>query len=171
MLTAPDGTGPVASAGDPILETMMTRRPFRLFDEYRASYEIPTRWIDNDIYGHVNNVVYYSWFDTAVNSHLLDAGLLDPEHGAIIGLVVESGCRYGRSISFPETVTARIGVGHLGTSSVRYEIGLFTGNSGEAAAEGHFVHVYVDRASRRPLPLPSEWREALERIALSTPST
>ena len=144
----------------------MSRPAFRTRDDYRAACSIPTRWMDNDVYGHVNNVVYYSWFDTAVNAHLLESGLLDPERGAIIGLVVESQCRYGRAISFPENVTARLRVGHLGTSSVRYDIGLFTDQSDEAAAEGHFIHVYVDRESRRPVPLPESWREVLTRIVV-----
>ena len=149
----------------------MTRRSaFRTRDDYRTACGIPTRWMDNDVYNHVNNVVYYSWFDTAVNAYLLEAGLLDPEHDTIIGLVVESQCRYGRAISFPEVVTARLRVGHLGTSSVRYEIGLFAGDSPDAAAEGHFVHVYVDRTSRRPVALPGPWRDALARIAAPSPS-
>jgi acyl-CoA thioester hydrolase len=150
----------------------MTRRSaFGTSDDYRTAYSIPTRWMDNDIYNHVNNVVYYSWFDTAVNAHLLEAGLLDPEYGAIIGLVVESQCRYDRAISFPEVVTARLRVGHLGTSSVRYEIGLFTDACPEAAAEGHFIHVYVDRTSRRPVALPEDWRRTLARIAVASPAT
>ncbi len=143
----------------------MSRTPLRRADAYRASRPIPTRWMDNDVYGHVNNVVFYSWFDTAVNSHLLEAGLLTMDEGAIIGLVVDSQCRYARPIAFPETVIARLRVAHLGKSSVRYEIGLFTEGHEEAAAEGHFVHVYVDRASRRPVALPDEWRVALDRIA------
>ena len=149
----------------------MTGRPaFRTHEDYRTACNIPTRWMDNDVYNHVNNVVYYSWFDTAVNAYLLEAGLLDPEHGTIIGLVVESQCRYGRAISFPELVTARLRIAHLGTSSVRYEIGLFTGDSPDAAAEGHFVHVYVDRTSRRPVALPGHWQDALARIAVPSPS-
>jgi len=148
----------------------MTRRSaFGTGDDYRTACSIPTRWMDNDVYHHVNNVVYYSWFDTAVNAYLLQEGLLDPEHGAIIGLVVESQCRYRRAISFPEIVTARLRVGHLGTSSVRYEIGLFTDASPEAAAEGHFIHVYVDRTSRRPVALPEGWRDVLVRIAVPSP--
>jgi acyl-CoA thioester hydrolase len=149
---------------------MTGRSAFRAREDYRTECRIPTRWMDNDVYAHVNNVVYYSWFDTAVNAFLLEAGLLDPEHGPVIGLVVESQCRYGRPVSFPDIVTARLRVGHLGTSSVRYEIGLFTEASIEAAAEGHFVHVYVDRASRRPLALPGSWRKALGRIAVPPPS-
>jgi acyl-CoA thioester hydrolase len=143
----------------------MSRTPLRPAEAYRASRPIPTRWMDNDVYGHVNNVVFYSWFDTAVNTHLLEAGLLTMDESAIIGLVVDSQCRYARPIAFPETVIARLRVAHFGKSSVRYEIGLFTEGHEEAAAEGHFVHVYVDRASRRPVALPDEWRAVLDRIA------
>lgn len=145
---------------------MTGRSAFRTREDYRTACSIPTRWMDNDVYNHVNNVVYYSWFDTAVNAYLLEAGLLDPEHGTIIGLVVESQCRYGHAISFPEVVTALLRIAHLGTSSVRYEIGLFTGDNPDAAAEGHFVHVYVDRTSRRPVALPGHWRDAFARVAV-----
>ena len=144
---------------------MTGRSAFRPHGAYRAFATIPTRWLDNDIYGHVNNTVYYSWFDTAVNAHLIAAGLLDVANGATIGLVVETGCRYARPISFPETVEAGIRVGRLGISSVRYEIGLFTAAVADAAAEGFFVHVYVDRQSRRPVPLDERWRAALREIA------
>ncbi len=128
---------------------------------YVAWRDIPTRWLDNDAYGHVNNVVYYSWFDTAVNAWLIDAGLLDIHGGAIIGLVVETGCRYHRSVAFPQIVSAGIRIGRLGTSSVRWEVGLFGAGHAAPAAEGFFVHVYVDRASRRPVALPADWRAAL----------
>ncbi|MBU6165299.1 MAG: acyl-CoA thioesterase [Alphaproteobacteria bacterium] len=129
--------------------------------DYRASRIIPTRWLDNDAYGHVNNVVYYSWFDTAVNAWLIEAGLLDIDHGNPIGLVVETGCRYHRSVAFPESVEAHLRIAKLGNSSVRWEVGLFTAGQDEPAADGHFVHVYVDRLSRRPSPLPAAWRQAL----------
>lgn len=144
----------------------MTRDSFRPGTAYRISHRITTRWMDNDAYGHVNNVVYYSWFDSAVNDFLVGSGLLDIESGPMIGLVVESGCRYGRAIRFPQPVTAMLRVGHLGTSSVRYEIGLFTDDRSEAAAEGHFVHVYVDRATRRPVPLPPKWRDTLGALTI-----
>ena len=117
--------------------------------------------MDNDAYRHLNNVVYYSLFDTAVNETLIRAGLLDVEHSATIGLVVESGCRYHASIAFPDVVTAGLRVGHLGRSSVRYEIALFRGDDPEAAAEGHFVHVQVDRATNRPVALPEGMRAFL----------
>lgn len=129
---------------------------------------ITTRWMDNDVYGHVNNVVYYSWFDTAVNGYLVAKGALDIERSPVIGLVVETGCRYFKAVAFPDTVTAGIRVAHLGNSSVRYEVGLFRGEDEDAAAEGHFVHVYVDREARRPVPLPDGLREALAALVIRT---
>lgn len=134
--------------------------------DYRAFRAIPTRWIDNDIYGHMNNVVHYSLFDTAVNSWLVGQGVLDIHGGGQIGLVVETGCRYFAEMAFPDVVTAGIRVAKLGSSSVRYEIGLFRNDEDSAAAEGFFVHVYVDRATRRPKPLGEALRAALEGIAL-----
>ena len=131
-------------------------------DAYRHFIEISTRWMDNDVYGHVNNVVYYSWFDTAVNGYLIGRGALDIAAGATIGLVVETGCNYFASITFPDKVTAGIRVAHVGQSSVRYEVGLFANGEVRAAAQGHFVHVYVDRGTRRPVALPAELRVALE---------
>lgn len=132
---------------------------------YRAFRTISTRWMDNDVYGHMNNVVYYALFDTAVNGWLIDRGVLDIAGGDQIGLVVETGCRYFSEIAFPDTVTAGLRVARLGTSSVRYEVGLFRNDAAEAAAEGFFVHVYVDRATRRPKPLGAALRAALEGIA------
>lgn len=122
---------------------------------------ITTRWMDNDAYGHVNNVVYYSFFDTAVNRYLIEAGALDIQGGEVIGLVVETQCRYFEPLAFPQPVEAGIRVAQLGRSSVRYEVGLFEAGSAQAAAAGHFVHVYVDRATRRPTPLPEALRAAL----------
>ena len=137
--------------------------------DYRAFRTISTRWMDNDAYGHVNNVVYYSWFDTAVNALLVEWELLDIQHGTVIGLVVETGCRYHRSVAFPESVEAGVRIARLGTSSVRWEVGLFTAGHDAPAAEGYFVHVYVDRAMRRPVPLPDVWRARL--TALDTSSS
>ena len=142
----------------------MDRDAFRPRDAYPAFRAIPTRWMDNDVYGHVNNVVHYSLFDTAVNAHLVEAGLLDVAAGPVIGLVVETGCRYARTISFPEVIEAGLRVASIGRSSVRYEVGLFTAAAPEAAAEGFFIHVYVDRVHRRPIELPLAWREGLQRI-------
>jgi len=132
--------------------------------DYRHFHTIATRWMDNDAYGHVNNVVYYSYFDTVVNAYLIRAGVLDIERSEVIGLVVETHCRYFSDLAFPQTVHAGLRVAHLGRSSVRYEIGIFADTSLSACAQGHFVHVYVDRQSRRPTPLPASLRASLERI-------
>lgn len=134
--------------------------------DYRHFSEIATRWMDNDLYGHVNNVVYYSFFDTAVNGYLIGSGAIDIHAGGTIGLVVETQCRYHAAVAFPDLVTCGIRVARIGNSSVRYEVGIFRGQEETAAAEGHFVHVYVDRATRRPAPLPASLRAALERIAV-----
>jgi|SRR5688500_10428487 acyl-CoA thioester hydrolase len=120
--------------------------------------------MDNDVYGHVNNVVYYSYFDTVVNEYLVSSGSLDIQRSRVIGLVVETRCRYFRPIAFPDTVHAGLRVARLGNTSVRYEVGLFRDDEGEAAAQGHFVHVYVDRETRRPAELPAPLRGALEKI-------
>lgn len=144
---------------------MAERAPFRPRGVYRNYRTIATRWMDNDVYGHVNNTVYYSWFDTAVNAYLVDAGVLDMMGGSEIALVVETGCRYARPVAFPDMVDAGIRTVHTGTSSVRYEVGLFPAGSTTAAAEGFFVHVLVDRNTLRPTPFPSAWREALMAIA------
>jgi acyl-CoA thioester hydrolase len=131
---------------------------------YRAFRPITTRWMDNDVYGHVNNVVYYSWFDTAVNAHLIERGVLDIHAGATIGLVVETQCNYFAPLAFPDTIEAGIRVARIGGSSVRYEVGLFGAGQETTAAKGHFVHVYVDRATRRPAPLPDAFRRVLEEL-------
>jgi len=139
--------------------------------EHRSAYPhaqaITTRWMDNDVYGHVNNVVYYSYFDTVVNAYLIRKGVLDFESGSTIGLVIETQCNYFSSLSFPDTVTAGLRVARLGTSSVRYEVGLFSGDNEIAAAQGHFVHVYVDRVTRRPVPLPEPLRRALQPLTVA----
>lgn len=130
--------------------------------DYRHAREITTRWMDNDAYGHVNNVVYYSFFDTTVNAWLIERGALDVGHGQIIGFVVETGCHYFAPLSYPEPVTAALRVAHVGRSSVRYEIALFAPGSDTAAAQGHFIHVYVDRTTRRPVAeLPPALKAAL----------
>ena len=138
-----------------------------LRDGYPHMLVIPTRWMDNDVYGHVNNVVYYSYFDTVVNGYLISSGALDIEKSSVIGLVVETQCRYFKPITFPDAVHAGLRVARLGRSSVRYEIGLFKNDDASAAAQGHFVHVYVDREGRRPTALPPAMREALERLVIS----
>lgn len=129
---------------------------------YAAHRAITTRWMDNDVYGHINNVVYYSFFDTAVNGLLMDAGVLDIHQGGVIGLVVETQCNYFAPIAFPQAVSAGVRVAQLGRSSVRYEIGLFAGDAPESAAAGHFIHVYVDRVTRRPVPLPEPLKAVLQ---------
>jgi acyl-CoA thioester hydrolase len=129
---------------------------------YAHFRSIGTRWMDNDVYGHVNNVVYYSWFDTAVNQYLVDAGALDIAAGAVIGLVVETHCEYFSPIAFPDTVHVGVRVARLGTSSVRYELAVFRNDEARASAQGHFVHVYVERKSNRPTPLPEPLRSALQ---------
>lgn len=143
---------------------MSDRKSLRLRKHYRAWRNISTRWMDNDVYGHVNNVVYYSWFDTAVNAWLVEQGLLNIEAGDLIGLVVETGCTYARPVSFPAEVQAGISVGRIGITSVRYDIGLFLAGEPQPAAEGFFVHVYVDRGSRKPVPVPAQWRGKLQMI-------
>ena len=133
---------------------------------YRHFLAIPTRWMDNDVYRHVNNVVYYSYFDTAVNHYLIEQDVLDIERSPVIGLVVETACQYFAPIAFPDIVNVGLRVGKLGTSSVRYEIGIFRNEEDSASAQGHFVHVYVERASNRPTPLPGDLRAALGKIAV-----
>jgi len=136
-------------------------------DQFRHFLTIPTRWMDNDIYGHVNNVVYYSYFDTAVNQFLIEAGVLDIHKGEVVGFVVDSGCAYFAPIAFPDAVHAGIRVAKLGNSSVRYEIALYRNNDPLPAAAGHFVHVYVERASNRSVPIPAAVREVLTSIVIS----
>jgi acyl-CoA thioester hydrolase len=132
--------------------------------DFRHFHTISTRWMDNDAYGHVNNVVYYSWFDTVVNQFLIVNGALDIEHSPVIGLVIETQCNYFSPIAFPEPVTAGVRVTKLGNSSVRYEVGIFRDGEESAAAQGHFVHVYVDRASRKPSAIPQKMRALLQTI-------
>jgi len=133
-------------------------------DAYQTFRTISTRWMDNDAYGHVNNVVYYSWFDTVVNAHLIEQGALDIHRGETIGLVVETQCNYFSAIEFPQTVEAGLRVAHMGKSSVRYEVGLFVQGEPLTAARGHFIHVYVDRATRRPAQLPDKLKSVLEAL-------
>ena len=134
--------------------------------DFRHFHAITTRWMDNDAYGHVNNVVYYSWFDTVVNQFLVANGVLDIEHGKVIGLVIETQCNYFASVAFPERVTAGLRVANLGNSSVCYEVGIFREDEEAASAQGHFIHVYVDRESRRPAAIPEPMRALLQTIAV-----
>lgn len=130
---------------------------------------ISTRWMDNDVYGHVNNVQYYSYFDTAVNQFLIERGVLDIHKGEVVGFVVDSGCAYFSSISFPDTIHAGIRLAKLGNSSVRYEIALYRNDDPVPCAAGHFVHVYVERSNNRPVPVPADVRDVL--ATLRTPAT
>ena len=134
---------------------------------YGAFRSISTRWADNDLYGHVNNVVYSSWFDTAVNAHLIEQGVLDIHAGTTIGLVIETQCNYFAPLAFPQTVEAGIRVARLGGSSVRYEVGLFAEGEPLCAAAGHFIHVYVDRTTRRPVPVPQALRQVLQALQVA----
>lgn len=142
--------------------------PLAVRDDFPHVLSIPTRWKDNDVYGHVNNVEYYSYFDTVINAWLIREGGLDIHAGPVIGLCVESGCQFRAAVSFPGTVEAGLRVARIGTSSVRYEIGLFDAEGGPDAglvATGFFVHVFVDRDTRRPVPIPEDGlRPALERL-------
>jgi acyl-CoA thioester hydrolase len=139
--------------------------------EFRHIAEISTRWMDNDIYGHVNNVTYYSYFDTAVNCFLIDQGVLDIQGGDTVGFVVESGCSYFSPIAFPDALQVGVRVTRIGNSSVRYEIGIFRNDDECVCAAGHFVHVYVDRRTGRPVPIPEDSRRALRAIATSDAQT
>ncbi len=139
-------------------------RPTRA--DYRVFYPITTRWSDNDIYGHVNNVSYYSYFDTAANRYLIEEGGLDISDGRIVGYVVNSGCAYHAPITYPETIEAGLRVDRLGTSSVQYGIAIFRQGEEEAAAHGHFVHVFVERATDGATPIPDGLRAALQRISV-----
>ena len=136
----------------------------RLRENYRHWLAQPTRWADNDIYGHVNNAAYYGFFDTAVNCFLIDQAGLDIHAGTVIGLVVETGCNYFAPLAYPQTIETGLRVARIGSSSVQYELGLFAKGESEPAAQGRFVHVYVDRETRRPVALPDAMRSALEGI-------
>jgi acyl-CoA thioester hydrolase len=140
---------------------MSARPPPGRRSDYVIFHPITTRWHDNDAYGHVNNVIYYAWFDTAVNAWAIREGLLDVMESPVVAIVAETGCRYYRSIAFPERVSVGMRVSRIGRSSVTYALGVFREEEDEAAAEGHFVHVYVARATMRPVPLPERVRSAL----------
>jgi len=136
----------------------------RTKDSYTYFLDIQTRWNDNDMYGHINNAVYYMWFDTLVNNFLIENGLVDPQNPEIMGLVVDTGCQYFASLSYPETIVAGLRVGKVGNSSVRYAIGLFKQGEDTPCAEGHFVHVYVDPETRKPKQISAEMRTLLETL-------
>ncbi|HET6469377.1 MAG TPA: thioesterase family protein [Geminicoccaceae bacterium] len=142
----------------------MDRPPPPSRADYRWFSVVPTRWMDNDVYGHVNNVNYYSFFDTAIAHFLMREAGLDPWRDPIIDVAVETGCRFHRSMAFPDLVHAGLRIGRLGTSSVRWEIGLFRNEEDTTSADGHFVHVFVERSSQRPVPIPETVRAALARL-------
>jgi acyl-CoA thioester hydrolase len=147
-----------------------TERPKPQPREHFAAFQVlNTRWMDNDLYGHVNNVVYYSFFDTVVNAHLIREGALDIHAGEVIGLVVESQCHYFSPLAFPQTVHAGLSVTHIGRSSVSYLLGLFADDQPMTAAVGRFVHVYVERQTRRPVPLPEQLLAALNPLRMTEP--
>lgn len=139
-------------------------------DDYHYFLTLQSRWMDNDLYGHVNNVTYYSYFDTVVNYFLIEKGGLDIQAATVIGVVVESHCNYSRSVAYPDLIHCGLRVGHLGNSSVRYEVGIFKDTDHEAAAAGHFVHVFVERDSNKPVPIPKKIRDALENIKVTAAS-
>ena len=142
----------------------MSKENIETRDRYPHFLSIQTRWSDNDIYGHVNNVTYYSYFDTVVNCFLIDQGGLDIETDSVIGMAVETMCKFNKPLAYPEVLEAGLRVGKLGNSSVRYEIGIFQEGAAAAASMGHFVHVFVDRATGEPVPIPDAIRSALEQI-------
>ena len=144
---------------------MPTERPS--LADYPYLTPITTRWMDNDIYGHVNNVVYYSYFDTVINGYLIDQGGFDIHEAPVIGVAVETMCKFRKSLAFPQIVDAGLRVGKLGNSSVRYEVGLFAAGDPEPAATGHFVHVFVDRVTMRPVSIPDPLRACMERLLVS----
>ena len=146
---------------------MSDRKQAPVRGDYRYFLQIPSRWMDNDLYGHVNNVIYYSWMDTVVNRFLIDEGGLDINDGAVIGVAAESACSYFAAVAYPEVVDAGLRTARLGTSSVRYEVGIFRNGADSAAAALHFVHVFVDRKSMRPVPIPEKIRAALATIRVS----
>jgi acyl-CoA thioester hydrolase len=133
-------------------------------DKFPLFVELVTRWADNDVYGHVNNATYYAYFDTVVNRFLTDNGVLDVEKSPSFGVIVETGCKYFASVAFPDVLEIGLRVAKLGNASVQYELGVFKKGSGECAAEARFVHVYVNRATRRPVPVPDDARAVLQKL-------
>lgn len=143
----------------------MSRKPPATRAQFKAWRKMSTRWADNDAYGHVNNTVYYEWFDSAVNAWMVEQGMLDIERGDPIALVVETRCTYAAPLAFPQPVDIGLAVGELGRSSIRYRIGVFAEGVESSAAEGEFVHVVVDRGTRRAVEIPADWRRKLEAIS------
>ena len=143
----------------------MSRRPPTARSDFKIWRSMTTRWADNDAYGHVNNTVYYEWFDSAVNAWMVEQGLLDITDGDPIALVVETRCTYISPLEFPQPIEIGLAVAELGRSSIRYRIGIFEKDAADAAAEGDFVHVVVDRTTRRPVEIPPKWRQKLDAIS------
>lgn len=143
---------------------MSDRTPPMRRDDFNWFHPITTRWHDNDLYGHVNNVIYYSYFDTVIGAFAVNEAGLDPWKGDVIGLCVESGCRYHAQIAFPEEIEAGLAIEHLGTSSVRYQIGIFGEGEETARADGFFVHVFVNRQTNKPSPVPAHVRAVYEKL-------
>ena len=148
----------------PVTDTPMSTEQSLARADYPHIATIPTRWADNDIYGHVNNVTYYAYFDTVVNNYLIEHGGLDIVNAPVIGVAVETMCRFSESVAYPETIELGLGVAKLGKTSVRYELAVFRLGGEEAVASGHFVHVFVDRTSNKPVPIPAPIRTALARL-------
>ena len=146
----------------------MSQKPQATRAEYARFVTLPTRWMDNDVYGHINNALYYGFFDTAINQYLIGEGGLDINHGEVVGFAVESQCQYLQPLAFPEVLEVGLRVGKLGNSSVRYELAIFKQGETLAAAAGYFVHVFVDRSSQRPVSIPQAIRSALTRLILPT---
>jgi acyl-CoA thioester hydrolase len=146
---------------------LMPEKPQITRDDYVHYLSLPTRWMDNDIYGHINNALYYAFFDTAINDYLIAEGRLDINSGSVIAFAVESQCQYLRPLAFPGVIDIALRVGKLGNSSVRYELAIFKQGENFAAAAGYFVHVFVDRVTQRPVPMPATIRSALERLKVS----
>jgi len=144
----------------------MSQKPQIPRSEYLHFLALPTRWMDNDNYGHINNALYYAFFDTAINEYLIAEGGLDIKAGAVVAFAVESQCQYLRPLAFPGVIDVGLRVGKLGNSSVRYELAIFKQDETYAAATGYFVHVFVDRETQRPVPIPQPIRTALERLIL-----
>ncbi len=142
----------------------MAARKIETRNDYRYFLSLQTRWMDNDLYGHVNNVTYYSYFDTVVNYFLIEKGGLDIQAAPVIGVVVESHCNYSQSIAYPDLIDCGLRVGHMGNSSVRYEVGIFRSGEDDASASGHFIHVFVDRKSNKPVAIPKQIKDAFEGI-------
>lgn len=145
---------------------MSIRAPRPIRAEYRRFYPIQTRWSDNDMYGHANNTIYYAWYDTAINAVMIESDGLDPWKGPILDYIVESGCRYHVAVGFPDVIEVGMRIRGMGNSSIRWECAIFRQGDPQAAADGHMIHVFVDRQSKRPSPIPPILRHSLESLVI-----